>query len=102
MIFPSREIVKSRSSCRSLCALIAVDATRALVMRTCGVCALTRVNCTKVSLLMNILSPQTIYIPGRQLSPHAGLVYDRRLGRVSSASFEVVRFRSDSLRLEWS
>ena len=71
-------------------------------MRTCGVCALTRVNCTKVSLLMNILSSQTIYIPGRQLCPHVGLVYDRRLGRVSSASFEVIRFRSDSLRLEWS
>jgi len=53
-------------------------------------------------LFMNILSPQTIYISGRQLSPHDGLVDDRRLGGVSSASFEVVRFRSDSLRLEWS
>jgi hypothetical protein len=71
-------------------------------MRSCGVYALTRLNCTKVSLLVNILSSQTIYIPGRQLSPHIGLVYDRRLGRVSSASFEVIRFRSDSLRLEWS
>ena len=36
------------------------------------------------------------------IKPACRLVYDRRLGRVSSASFEVIRFRSDSLRLDWS
>jgi hypothetical protein len=59
-------------------------------------------NWTRVSLCANILLPQTIYISGWQLSPHASLVYGGRSGRVGLVTFDVLRFRSDSLRLEWS
>ena len=60
------------------------------------------VNWTNVSLRTNILLPLEIYISGWQLSPLAGLVCGGRLDKVSLTSLLGGRFRSDSLRLEWS
>jgi len=71
-------------------------------MRACGWLFYELVNRTNVSLRTNILLPQEIYISGWQLSPLAGLVCGGRLDEVSLTSLEVVRFRSNSLRLEWS
>jgi hypothetical protein len=59
-------------------------------------------NQTSGGLCTNILLPQIIYISGWELSLRAGLVGDGRLVRVSAASLEIVRIRSDSLRLGWS
>jgi hypothetical protein len=71
------------------------------ITRARGCRSMRRANWARVSLCANILLPQTIYISRWQPSPHASLVYDGRSGRVGLV-FDVLRFRSDSLRLEWS